>query len=174
MSLDQEQYNLGTCEAILDTSKTIYNEESERFKQAEAKTNITLAFSGVLFGAYLTYIGAFKPVSESAEYYIYTYLFKLIVFVCFTISITYFLKSIRTGEYDQAGLDAIVNSNFAKEPDAKAKLEIAATYKDALDLNRGKLETKMKTYNQGLNFMFWGFILFALHFVIEEVVKRVN
>ncbi|MDM5187853.1 hypothetical protein QUF99_11085 [Bacillus sp. DX4.1] len=164
----------GTCDVILDTAKEIYNEESARFTQAEAKTNITLAFVGVLFGAYLTYLGAFNPVTKNVPYLIYTFLLKLTVFVCFTISIVYFLRSIKTGEYDQVGLDYIVTETFAREEERSAKLSVAGTYTDAVKLNKDKLEAKMKLYGTGLSFMIWGFVIFAVHFVIEEVIRHVK
>lgn len=171
---ESDIYVAETCEAILDTAKTIYTEESERFKQAEAKTNITLAFVGVLFAAYLTYVGAFKPTTKESSYLVYTLLFQLGVFALFTLSIIYFLRSIKTGAYDQVSLENIVNENLAIETEGKAKILIAATYKDAIDSNKENLESKLKLYSIGLNYMFWGFLIFAVHFVIEEVVKYVK
>lgn len=165
---------VGTCDVILDTAKSVYNEESERFKQAEAKTNITLAFVGVLFGAYLTYLGAFKPPLKEVSYLIYTGLFKLLVFTCFITSIIYFLKSIKTGEYDQVGLDNIVTDDFSKRDEINAKLAVAGTYTDAVANNKERLEDKLKLYGIGLNLMTWGFIIFAVHFVIEEVIRYVK
>ncbi|WP_305455503.1 hypothetical protein [Bacillus mycoides] len=165
---------IGTCDVILDTAKSVYNEESDRFKQAEAKTNITLAFVGVLFGAYLTYLGAFKPPLKEVSYLIYTGLFKLIVFVCFITSIIYFLRSIKTGEYDQVGLDNIVTEEFSNRDEIDAKLAVAGTYNDAVANNKDRLEDKLKLYGVGLNLMTWGFIIFAVHFVIEEVIRYVK
>lgn len=164
----------GAHEVILDTAKTIYNEESERFKQVEAKTNITLAFVGVLFAAYLTYLGSYKPIIKDSSYLVYTLLFKLAVFVCFTLSISFFLRSVRTGEYDQVDLDNIVTRELAEASEQEVKLQIAATYKEAIDNNKAMLESKMKEYSLGLNLMFWGFIVFAVHFIIEEVIKYVH
>lgn len=171
---NQDPYEVGTCDVVLDTAKTIYSEESERFKQAEAKTNITLAFIGVLFGAYLTYLGSFKPVMKDVPYLVYTSLFKLVVFGCFTTSIIYFLRSVRTGEYDQVNIDNIVTKDFSQKKETDSKLAIAATYADAVRLNKDKLESKMKLYSTGLNFMSWGFVIFAIHFIIEEVIRYVK
>ncbi|QWG70404.1 hypothetical protein EXW32_29110 (plasmid) [Bacillus mycoides] len=170
-STEDSTIQTGTSDVILDTAKSVYNEEAERFKQAEAKTNITLAFVGVLFGVYLTYLGAFKPPLKEVSYLIYTCLFKLIVFTCFITSIIYFLKSIKTGEYDQVGLDNIVTNDFSKRNEIDAKLAVAGTYTDAVTNNKGRLEEKLKLYGIGLNLMTWGFIIFAIHFVIEEVIR---
>ncbi|MED4170596.1 hypothetical protein [Priestia megaterium] len=171
---EDNEYISETCEAILDTAKTIYNEEAERFKQTEAKTNITLAFVGILFAAYLTYLGAFKPISKEISYLVYTFLFELVIFILFVLSIVYFFKSIKTEEYEQVGLENIVNENLARNDANQTKLLIAATYKDAIDFNKNLLESKLKLYGMGLNFMHWGFLSFAVHFMIEEVIKYVK
>ncbi|PRT13202.1 hypothetical protein C6352_02315 [Bacillus thuringiensis] len=171
---NENTFNSDTCDVILDAAKAVYDEEAERFKQAEAKTNITLAFVGVLFGAYLTYLGSFKPPIKEISYGIYTGVFKLTIFICFTISIIYFLRSIKTGEYDQVSIENIVTEDFAQREENDAKLTVAGTYNDAVALNREKLEFKMKLYSIGLNFMTCGFIMFAIHFIIEEVIRFVK
>lgn len=173
MTNTNNNYTPESCDAILGTAKHIYLEESERFKQAEAKTNITLAFVGVLFGIYLTFLGAFEPITQEPGYLIYTFLIKAVIFLSLVISISFFIKSVKTGVYDQVSLNDIVNYNFAKEDECKVKLEIAATYKDAIDFNKSGVETKMKFYSKGLIFMYWGFITFATHYIIEEVIKYV-
>ncbi|PFT75155.1 hypothetical protein COK81_30465 [Bacillus thuringiensis] len=101
-------------------------------------------------------------------------MFKLTIFICFTISIIYFLRSIKTGEYDQVGIENIVTEDFAQREENDAKLTMAGTYNDAVALNREKLEFKMKLYSIGLNFMTCGFIMFAIHFIIEEVIRFVK
>ncbi len=166
--------NNETCEAILDTAKTIYTEESERFKQVETKTSITLAFVGVLFGAYLTYLGSFKLSTHEISYLIYTYLFQLVIFVALTVSIIYFLMSIKTGEFEQVDLETIVDTNFSSEPEGIAKLQIAATYRDAISANKNGIDSKMRFYSMGLNYLLWALIIFALYFTIEEVIKHVH
>ncbi|WP_455931044.1 hypothetical protein [Priestia aryabhattai] len=171
---ENDGYNSETCETILDTAKVIYNEEGERFKQAEAKTNIALAFVGILFAAYLTYLGAFKPSNQEISYLIYTFIFQLAIFILFTLSIVYFLYSIKTGKYEQVALENIVNENFAREKAEKAKLLLAATYKDAIDSNKNNLESKLKLYSVGLNLMLFGFLVLSFHFIIEEVIRYVK
>ncbi|GIO19656.1 hypothetical protein J18TS1_27560 [Oceanobacillus oncorhynchi subsp. incaldanensis] len=165
--------NENSCESILDTAKTIYNEESERFKQAENKTNIAIAFVGILFGSYLTYLGSFDPVTEEAAYLIYTFSFKFLIFILLSASAGQLLKAIRTGKYDQVSLEAIVNDELSREDANWVKLQIAATYKEAIDLNKELLEKKMDIYSKGLNLVLWGFTLFVIHFIVEEVIKIV-
>jgi len=167
-------YQQGSVDAILDTAKSIYNEEVDRFKQIEAKTSITLTFMGVLFGVFLTYLGAFKPQADEIAYLIYTYLFKCFILVLLSLSITFFFRSIKTGKFEQIQLDNIVTYSFAEEEESKVKLEISATYKEAIDLNCSKIEIKTKHYNVGLKFMSWSFLLFIVHFVIEEVIRNVK
>lgn len=173
MNQDQNNENLieETCDSILDTAKTIYTEECERFKQAETKTSITIAFSGVLLGAYLSFLDKYKLQINDISYLIYSYSFKIAIFLCLITGIVYFLKSIKTDQYDQVSLNEIVTYGFAKELGSVAKMEIAATYKEAIDQNREKIEKKLKFYNFGLNYMTWGLIIFLIHFFIEEVMK---
>lgn len=163
-----------SSDAILDTAKTIYYEESERFKQAENKTNIAIAFVGILFGIYLTYLGTFEPVTEQLAYLIYTYSFKSVVFILLSTSVFELLNSIRTGEYHQVSLENVVDDNLSREDSSWVKLLIASTYKDAIDKNKTLIERKMKIYSKGLNLVLLGFTLFAIHFIIEEVIKIVT
>ncbi|WP_077624774.1 hypothetical protein [Sediminibacillus massiliensis] len=170
---EKNSRNESSCETILDTAKTIYNEESERFKQAENKTNIAIAFVGILFGIYLTYLSSFEPTTEEDAYLIYTFLFKFLIFILLSLSIIQLLKAIGTGKYDQVSLEAIVEDDLSREDASWVKLQIAATYKDAIDLNKKLVERKMEIYSIGLTLVLWGFILFAIHFIVEEVIKIV-
>ncbi|WP_205600716.1 hypothetical protein [Gracilibacillus sp. YIM 98692] len=67
----------------------------------------------------------------------------------------------------------MVAYEFAREYENVAKMDIAATYKDAIELNREKIEGKLKFYKLGLRLLTWGFIIFIIHFLIEEVIKYV-
>ncbi|MCR8927504.1 hypothetical protein NLI92_002895 [Priestia megaterium] len=164
-------YNEGSCDAILDTAKTVHAEESERFNQCENKTNIGLAFTGVILGAYITYLGAYKPPLKDASYLTYTLVFKASILVLLTVAIIYFLKSIKKGEYEQIDLNNIIDLNFARDNATKVKLEIAATYNQVIVNNRDKLDAKLRYYDTGLKFVTWGFLLFVIHFLLEEIIK---
>lgn len=179
-SIDQSQqgnpltYNPESCDAILDTAKMVYNEESDRFKQVEAKTNITLAFVGVLFGAFLTYLNSNPLNIKEIKYLAYVILFRISILICFSISIFYFFRSIKVGEFHRVGLNNIIDADFAGQEEGRVKLEISATYKEAIDLNSDKIELKMKHYSYGLNFVSLGFLIFLIHFVIEEISRYVK
>lgn len=168
-----EIYVEGSCNVILDTAKSVYDEEIDRFKQAEAKTNITLAFVGILFGAYLTYLGTYKPPIEETSYLIYTVLFKIAVFICYIVSIIYFLKAISTGKYEQVDLNQFATESFALKNTEIATLTVAFTYRDVVNLNRGVLEKKLECYSKGLRILTYGFVIFTIHFLIEEVIRHV-
>lgn len=171
MSEQLPEFQENTIDAILDTAKTIYNEESERFKQAESKTGIALAIVGVLFGAYLTYLGTFEPITKETSYLIYTYIFKLLIFVCFSLGIIFLLRSIRTGQYEQVSLKRIAVEEFGRESPDIAKLGIALTYKEAINNNKGIIENKLAIYNKGLTLVYWGFVFLSIHFLIEGVIN---
>ena len=81
----------------------------------------------------------------------------------------YFLKSIKRGEYEQIDLNNIIDLEFAGYDVTKVRLEIAATYKQVVDLNKSKLEEKLEDYDMGLKLVTWGFLLFVGHFLIEEI-----
>lgn len=132
-------YSPETSDAILDTAKVKYTEEQERFKQVEIKTNITLAFSGVLLGTFLNYIQNNPLNLENIWYVIYTVIFKLTILYLLSFSVVKFFKSITVGNFSQIGLDNIVDEEFASVGVSKSKLEIAATYRDAINENKEKL-----------------------------------
>jgi len=163
-----------SCESILDTAKTVHAEETARFNQFENKTNIGLAFTGVLLGAYLTYLSTFKPAIKDESYLIYTIVFKILILGLLTIAIICFLKSIKTGEYKQVDLNNIIDLEFAKDSPTKVKIEIAATYKSVIDQNKDRLKLKIEFYDKGLDYVTWGFSLFVFHFLIEEIIKYVK
>ena len=167
-------YTKTGCIYILDTAKTIYIEEGERFKQTEAKTNITLAFAGILFGAYLTYLGSAGIHQEVSGYYMYSLLFNIGIFASVIISIYYFLRSIKSAAYNQVDLTDIVNMDFAKQDERDVILQIAATYQEAINLNRDKIEDKIAFYSKGLRYLLISFFAFSIHVLIEEAIKYVQ
>ena len=160
-----------SCDSILDTAKIVHAEELARFNQCESKTNIGLAFSGIMLGSYLTYLSTFKPDLTESSYLIYSFLFKAAIFTILTIGIMYFLKSIKVGTYEQIDLDNIVDLEFATDNETKVKFEIAATYKTVVNNNKRSLELKLKYYGTGLKYLTGGFLLFTIHFFIEEVIS---
>lgn len=166
-------YQNETVDLILDTAKVVYNEEAERFKQVESKTSITLTFIGVLIGFYLSYLSSFTPVTNNTGYLIYTYLFKIVILLLFSLSILFFIRSIGVGKFEQLDLNNIVLISFAKSEPNQSKLEIAQTYKDSIDLNRTQINKKIESYKYGLNIMLIGFLLFIFHFIVEGVIINV-
>ncbi|MFP7442541.1 MULTISPECIES: hypothetical protein [Bacillus] len=171
---NEPQYQSDSCDAILDTAKTVYAEEQTRFIQYENKTNIGLAFGGVILVAYLTYLGTNKLPIHDTGYLIYSILLRFSVLTSFTVGIIYFLRAIKSGDYEQINLSNIVDLDFAQDPVATVKLELAATYKTAIDGNKTILDKKTKYYDIGLTSVTIGFLIFVIYFVIEEVIKHVK
>ncbi|MGD6966415.1 hypothetical protein ACQCVP_08305 [Rossellomorea vietnamensis] len=174
ITLSEPHYNAESCDAILDTAKTVYAEEQARFIQYENKTNIGLAFGGVVLVAYLTYLGSNKLLLNDTGYLIYSTLFRLSILILFTIGIIYFLKAIKSGDYKQVDLSNIVLLSFAQDPVETVKIELAATYKSAVDENKIVLDKKTKFYDLGLTLVARGFLVFVIYFVLEEVIKYVK
>lgn len=162
------------CDVILDTAKTVYAEESDRFKQAEAKANMFLAFSGVVFAAYIAFVSALKDLPSSPAHLIYGLSFKLMILSLLTIAIIFSLRAVTMGKFDQVSLDSIVTLESAKQPEVQLKLEIASTYKAVVDANRDKIESKMRYCRISLNFTILSLLIFSLYFIIEEVIKNVR
>ncbi|SFE55186.1 hypothetical protein [Alteribacillus iranensis] len=151
-----------TCDAIFDYTKTIYLEEAERFKQIESKASITIGFSGVVLGIYIAYLSNFEPMGTG--YLIYTLVFELGILYLLIMALFEFLKTIKRDDYRQAGLENVITYEFGRELVSKAKLDLAATYKEAIDYNRAKLENKLKFYNTGLLHISWGLTIFLVHY----------
>ncbi|KKO54492.1 hypothetical protein [Paenibacillus sp. DMB20] len=129
---EQNSLNLESCNVILDTAKTIYNEEYDRFKQIETKTGVTIGFVGVLFGFFLNYLISAKLNSNDVGYLIYAFGLRFIIIVLLTVSALKFISAIKVGEFDQINIDNVVDTNLAKEPPESLTLSVAATYQDVI------------------------------------------
>ncbi|EGG35253.1 hypothetical protein [Paenibacillus sp. HGF5] len=170
---DQLPMNLDSCNVILDTAKTIYNEEYDRFKQIETKTGVAIGFVGVLFGFFLTYLNSVKITSNDVGYLIYTFGLRFIIIVLLTISALKFMNAIKVGEFVQVKLDRIVDKNTARMPPEEVTLSVAATYQEVIQSNEKKIDRKTDKYKDGLKFMVYGFLLFLVYFCLEEVIRYV-
>lgn len=172
-SENEVPYDLNSCNVILDTSKTLYNEESDRFKQTESKAGITLGFVGVLLGFFLAFIKESKITGEGSGYLIYNFGFRIAILALFSISALKFVNAIKVGVFQQVIVDAVVDLDLARKKPEHVTLAIAATYKDVIEKNEKKIDKKTDSYNEGLKYMLWGFLLFLVYFIVEEVIKYV-
>ena len=127
----------------------------------------------MVLGAYLRYLNTVTTNLSNIPYVIYSSFFKIIILILFSVGIIYFLRSIRSGEYQQVELANIVDYDFARDDITKVRIELAATYKQVIDLNKSVLEIKSRLYDKALKFAAWGFIIFIVHFLIEEIIKYV-
>lgn len=162
-----------SCEAILDMAKTIYNEEADRFKQVETKTGITLGFVGVMVGIIITYTSSFKIAKGQIAHAVYSYSLQIIIIGLLTLSAIKFINAIKVGVFNQVDINNVVDSDFAKELPAKVKLDLAATYQEAINSNSTKVDRKNKNYGDGLSYMKWAFLLLIIYTVIEGIIKNV-
>ncbi|MFD0588679.1 hypothetical protein ACFQZE_11740 [Paenibacillus sp. GCM10027627] len=168
------QLNSEACSAILDTAKSIYYEEIDRFKQAETKIGIAIAFTGVIFGAFLTFVNlnSINQTSLGFGLTLYSSLFKLIILALLVSSFYQFFKAMQIDDFQQIDIDSIVDSEFAKyESQARVKFDIAVTYKKAIVQNEEKIANKLNRYNNGLRFVAYAFAMFVTHYVVEGIIK---
>lgn len=162
-----------SCEAILDMAKTVYNEEADRFKQVETKTGITLGFVGVMVGVLITYTSSLKIPKGQIAHAVYSYSLQIIIIGLLTLSAIKFINAIKVGIFNQVDINNVVDSDFAKDPPARVKLDLAATYQEAINSNSAKVDKKNTNYSTGLNFMKWAFLLLIIYIVIEGIIKNV-
>ncbi len=166
-------YNEKSTNIILEIAKTTYNEELDRFKQTEAKTSIALAFSGVIITAYFAYLTTYSPTSLEHSYLVYNYILKFVIMTLLVTSIYFLITSIRTDTFQQIDLNSLVDDSLAQLEGKEVEMKIAYTYKELVEINEGKIGNKIKNYNCGLKFMNYGFFLFIIYFIIEEIIKNV-
>lgn len=152
----------------------MYYEEIDRLKQVETKTNIALAFIGVLFGAYLALTGSNLPTLDDIGYLIYSIFFKIFILVLILISLYYFYKSMKVKNFEQLDIDEIVNKETAISISNHTKLAVAATYKKAVLGNRKIIEDKNIDYDMGLKLVGWALVVFVIHYIIEVIIKHVT
>ncbi|MBO3283085.1 MULTISPECIES: hypothetical protein [Paenibacillus] len=161
-----------SCDAILDTVKTVYNEEIDRFKQVETKTGITLGFVGVILGVFISYVGASKIQLNVVSYVVFSYFFKLTIIGLLTVSSIKLINAIKVGSFQQVDINNIVDAEFAKDNPADVKYSIAATYQETITQNEEKIDKKNDNYSVGLNLMTYGFVLFIIYIILEEIIKN--
>ncbi|OMF73014.1 hypothetical protein [Paenibacillus glucanolyticus] len=170
---EQPPLNLDSCNVILDTAKTVYNEEYDRFKQIETKTGVTIGFVGVLFGFIITYLTTIKLGNNDAGYLIYTFGIRFVIVTLLAISALKYLGAIKVGKFEQIDIDEVVDTRLASRPPEELTLTIAATYLKVIKENEEKINQKTDKYNDGLKLMVSGFLLFLIYFFLEEVIKYV-
>lgn len=166
---NKSRYRLDSCNAILDTAKTIYSEEADRFKQVESKAGITIGFVGVIFGFFLTNLG--PTSSKNLGYILYSNGFRLAAFFLLSLSLFKFISSIKVGVFAQVDIDKVVSYDLAEDLPEKVTLSIASTYEEVIQQNKEKIDAKINNYNKGLQYMSWGFLLFLIYSIVEGIIK---
>jgi hypothetical protein len=177
ISISTEQhpdvYEFDSCVVIYETAKAVYEEEIDRFKNIETKTNIALAFAGIFLGIFITFTSTNTTGSPNAGYLIYSTLFKALVFGFFITSAVYFYRSLRSESYEQLDLENIVDKETSTGSGTSAYLSIASTYRNAVAANKAKINNKTRLYDKGLGYISISFLVFILHFIIEVVIGYV-
>ena len=167
-------YVVESIDAILDIAKNVYNEELERFNQIENKTNIGMAFAGVLLGVVITFYSAGNMDDIETPQIIYTWVFRLISLILVCIGISFFHLSMKTGQYNQFPINTFIDNKYLKEEEYFVKVELAASYNRVVQDNQNLLVRKIRKYDLGSLFVLLGFLAFILNFILEVVIKNVG
>lgn len=127
-------------------------------------------------GIFISYIKDNLVVAHTDQWsnFIYSYLVKVIIFLLLTSSIICLLQSIRTATYEQVSLQKIVDKNLAKKNAGEVMISIAATYKEAINNNRNRINRKIVKFDRGLVMLQAAIIAFILYLIIEELGKYVG
>lgn len=169
---NDSEYVIESVDAILETAKKVYDEEIMRFNQIESKTNIAMAFSGVLLGVIITFysstgIGKLENIYLNVGFGI----FKLLN-IYFILRAIYFLnQSMKSNTYSQFPLDTVIDFKYFKEREDVLKIELAATYNRVIKENQELLIKKVIQYDDGNRSTSYGFFVFIFIFILEMIVK---
>lgn len=165
-------YVIESIDAILDTAKKVYDEEIIRFNQIESKTNIAMAFSGVLLGVIITYYTSNGIRGLDNNFLDMSFGILKLLNIFFIFRAIYFLnQSMKSNAYSQFPLDTIINYEYFKKHEDVLKIELAATYNRAIKDNQALLIKKVKQYDDGNRSTSLGFSVFIVIFILEMIVK---
>lgn len=168
----ESYYNEISVDAVLDTAKLVYDEELARFNQIESKTNISMAFVGILLGILISSFNSesFK-LSELYFSVCFFFVLKSINLIIICRAFFYFYKSIKTSKYNQFPLKSFVTDEYLKAEPEFTKVEIVATYKRVINENHFLIKNKIKYYDYGNKCSLFGLILFVFILISEKFVK---
>lgn len=168
----EKHFNEPSIDAVLDAAKLVYDEELVRFNQIENKTNISMAFAGILLGILINNFNS--EIFNITEFYFsvcFFFTLKSINLLIICKAFFYFYKSIKTSEYNQFPLKSFVADKYLKEEPEFTKVEIVATYKRVINENYFLVKNKTKYYDAGNKYSFFGLFLFILILISEKFVK---
>lgn len=168
----ENYYNEISVDAVLDTAKLIYDEELVRFNQIENKTNISMAFIGILLGILISSFNS--ELLKINDFYFsvcFFFMLKSINLIIICRAFFYFYKSIKTSEYNQFPLKSFVTEKYLQAEPEFTKVEIVATYKRVINENFFLIKNKIKYYDLGNRYSFLGLVLFIFILISEKFVK---
>lgn len=161
-----------SSEVMLETVKIVYVEEFERFKQIEFKAQIASAINGVLIGAFIAYIREQSVIESQGHMFnsIYIYSFKILILLSLITSILLFLQSIKSETYHQVSMKNMVS--FAEQNANEVMRHVAATYEEANEINKEKMEKKIKHFDRGMVLLQFSIVMFTIFIIVEELNKH--
>lgn len=166
------QYIIGSVDTILESAKKVYEEELARFNQIENKTNIGMAFSGVLLGVIITFYSSNGIKELDNNFYNVSFgIIKLLNLVFVFRAIYFFNQSMKSNTYNQFPINTIIDYKYFKKQEDVLKIELASTYNRVIKENQELLKNKIKQYDDGNRSTFLGFIFFIIIFVLEMTIK---
>jgi hypothetical protein len=165
----EKELNSKACNAILDTAKVIYNEEIDRFKISETKTQILLAFTGIVFSFYINTLLKLEIEKEILRYLINA-VFNLCIFLLLGYAIKSLIAAISMAKFEQVDIGDLVNKDFASSEECEVMMNIAATYRNAIRKNKDTVEQKMKYLTDALWYLKRAIILIIIYVFLKEVL----
>lgn len=166
---EKKGMTIQACNAILDTAKVIYNEEIDRFKISETKTQILLAFTGIIFSFYINFLLKTEIDNNILKYLINGF-FNLCIFLLLGFAIKYLINAITMVEFEQVDIGDMVNREFASNDEKEVLMNIAATYRNAITKNIDTVERKMNHIKESLWYLKWAIAFIVLYIFLREVL----
>lgn len=167
----EEEKGMSTqaCSAILDTAKVIYNEELDRFKISETKTQILLAFTGIIFSFYINFLLKIE-IDDNIIKYLINGVFNLWIFLLLGSAIKKLINAITMVEFEQVDVSDIINREFASNDEKDVLMNLAATYRNVIFKNKDTVEQKMNYIKDALWYLKWAIIFIVLYIFLKEVL----
>jgi len=162
-----------SVDSILAAAQIVYNEEIGRFNQIENKTNISMAFSGVLLGVLFTVynLNIFNNNNFPSIIYMF-YIIKILNLFLMCKAFHYFSRSIKSSDFNQFPLNHFFKdySYFERDPNY-VKIEIASSLNLTIQENISQIAKKIKYYDDGNTLIFVSLIIFIIIWSLEKIVN---
>lgn len=172
MDEEKDSYNdlkLESCKAILDTAKVVYSEELDRYKISETKTQILLAFTGIVFSFYINFLLKIESEKSLLSILIY-WVFNLMIFLLLGFAVKCLIQAITMVKFEQVNVEELTRRSLASKEERFVIMQIAATYRNVIRENKALIEAKMDSIKDAIWYLKWAVSLIIIYIFIREVL----